>query len=375
MLKPLLFTATVFLILQTSILAQDTKYAIEQPIVIGEQRFNVNVAYDTKSAWSGNTHLKVTVEITTAGQNNLKLERIEAVEQPGITFSLGDRVELSPTPDLSQVAYDCAAKIADNVEPRAYLLRLGFSSPNNENVFRQSLLYVGTRKNGKLSLAPGRPEYEELLTGKDQNVYLQLENNFPDYTVSIKSIEVSSDPSGIIIPTEQNDLKDIPPFGRETLKLNIRTAPFSLSQLISGFNDQSSLIVAVKYEDGHGRTVSDFSPALKIRVRPKTYILILAMVIGVLIGAVIKLYLQHLQQQGVITRREKLAAMAITCLIGCVVAFISLVGKIKIIAFAQTGSYDNPAVIFLISLAGAVGGTQLLSSLLKLKNPTNPERV
>jgi len=71
MLKPLLFTATVFLILQTSILAQDTKYAIEQPIVIGEQRFNVNVAYDTKSAWSGNTHLKVTVEITTAGQNGM----------------------------------------------------------------------------------------------------------------------------------------------------------------------------------------------------------------------------------------------------------------------------------------------------------------
>jgi hypothetical protein len=47
------------------------------------------------------------------------------------------------------------------------------------------------------------------------------------------------------------------------------------------------------------------------------------------------------------------------------VSFIAVVGRIKIIAFDQMGSYDNPAVIFVISLAGAVGGAQLLSTFFK----------
>jgi hypothetical protein len=52
-------------------------------------------------------------------------------------------------------------------------------------------------------------------------------------------------------------------------------------------------------------------------------------------------------------------------LIGLVVSFVAVVGRIKIIAFDQMGSYDNPAVIFVISLAGAVGGAQLLSTFIK----------
>jgi hypothetical protein len=58
-------------------------------------------------------------------------------------------------------------------------------------------------------------------------------------------------------------------------------------------------------------------------------------------------------------------AVGITSLIGLVVSFVAVVGRIKIIAFDQMGSYDNPAVIFVISLAGAVGGAQLLSTFFK----------
>ena len=58
-------------------------------------------------------------------------------------------------------------------------------------------------------------------------------------------------------------------------------------------------------------------------------------------------------------------AVGITSLIGLVVSFVAVVGRIKIIAFDQMGSYDNPAVIFVIGLAGAVGGAQLLSTFFK----------
>ena len=140
----------------------------------------------------------------------------------------------------------------------------------------------------------------------------------------------------------------------------------SFSNLLSGFNDSSQLIVDVSYDDGYGRTVTDLSQPIKLKVRPRDRVLVIAMLIGVIIGAILKLYLQRLQQQGVISRREVFVAVSITSLIGLVVSFIAVVGRVKIIAFDEMGSYDNPAVIFVISLAGAVGGAQLLSTLLKL---------
>jgi hypothetical protein len=92
----------------------------------------------------------------------------------------------------------------------------------------------------------------------------------------------------------------------------------------------------------------------------------------VIIGAVLKLYLTRLQAQGVISRREVIMAVGITSLIGLVVSFVAVVGRIKIIAFDQMGSYDNPAVIFVISLAGAVGGAQLLSTFIKVVSSNAP---
>jgi hypothetical protein len=54
-----------------------------------------------------------------------------------------------------------------------------------------------------------------------------------------------------------------------------------------------------------------------------------------------------------------------TVMVGVVVSFVALVGKIRIIAFEQSGSYDKPMVIFIIGLAGAVGGAQLLYGWVK----------
>jgi UDP-N-acetylmuramyl pentapeptide phosphotransferase/UDP-N-acetylglucosamine-1-phosphate transferase len=105
---------------------------------------------------------------------------------------------------------------------------------------------------------------------------------------------------------------------------------------------------------------------VKVKIRPRDRVLVIAMLIGVIIGAVLKLYLTRLQAQGVISRREVIMAVGITSLIGLVVSFVAVVGRIKIIAFDQMGSYDNPAVIFVISLAGAVGGAQLLSTFIKV---------
>jgi hypothetical protein len=129
--------------------------------------------------------------------------------------------------------------------------------------------------------------------------------------------------------------------------------------------------VHVTYDDGYGHIITDLIHPVKVKVKPRDRILILAMLVGVIIGAIIKIYLQRLQQQGVITKREVVIAVGITSLIGLVVSFVAVVGRIKIIAFDQMGSYDNPAVIFVIGLAGAVGGAQLLSTFFKGSGQSN----
>jgi len=139
----------------------------------------------------------------------------------------------------------------------------------------------------------------------------------------------------------------------------------SFSNLLSGFSESTKLILHVTYDDSYGHVITDLVHPVKVKIRPRDRVLVIAMLIGVVIGAILKLYLQRLQQQGIITRREVLMAVGITSLIGLVVSFVAVVGRIKIIAFDQMGSYDNPAVIFVIGLAGAVGGAQLLSTFFK----------
>jgi len=138
-----------------------------------------------------------------------------------------------------------------------------------------------------------------------------------------------------------------------------------LRDLLIGFPDKAHLNVDVTYTDGFGRTISDLHQAFPITLRPRDRVLYLAILFGVIIGALIKIYLQRLQSEGVISNREVAKAVAITVFIGLVVSVIALAGQIKVTAFELTGSYDKPIVIFIIGLTGALVGAQLLMSLIK----------
>jgi hypothetical protein len=164
----------------------------------------------------------------------------------------------------------------------------------------------------------------------------------------------------------------IDPLQRGVIELDLKTAPMSFSNLLSGFSESTKLIIQVTYDDSYGHVITDLVYPVKVKIRPRDRVLVIAMLIGVIIGAVLKLYLTRLQAQGVISRREVIMAVGITSLIGLVVSFVAVVGRIKIIAFDQMGSYDNPAVIFVISLAGAVGGAQLLSTFIKVVSSNAP---
>ena len=342
-------------------------FPLEKISIDGKEFFGT-VSYEVEKAYAGNQNLEVVVSLTTQGTANLDLLRFEPPDQAKIRFTQISKVpSLDTATGLQTTQFKYRVSIPDDVEPRIYPITIVFGYPGNDNSFRTNfLLNPGVRNKGKLSVVTDDITMTEFYTGTTNPYRLELENNFPDYPVNIRSITIKSNPLGLIqsttVPVEDFS---IDPFQRGSIDLNLKTAPMSFSNLLSGFSDSNRLIVHVTYDDGYGRVITDLIHPVKIKVKPRDRILILAMLVGVVIGAIIKCYLQRLQQQGVITKREVVIAVGVTSLIGLVVSFVAVVGRIKIIAFDQMGSYDNPAVIFVISLAGAVGGAQLLSTFFK----------
>lgn len=333
----------------------------------GTQEFFGTVVYDVEKAYAGNHNLELSITLSTKDPTNLDLVKVEPPDQAKIRFmEISKAGSFDPATGLQTTEYKYLADIPENTEPRIYLVTVSLAYPGDKNINRTFWLYVGVRNKGKLTVVTDAVSTTEFYTGAVNNYRLELENNFPDFPVNVRSVTIKSDPLGLIesstVPIEN---MSIDPLQRGAIDLNLKTAPMSFSNLLSGFSDSTRMIVNVTYDDGYGHIITDLTYPVKIKVRPRDRVLVMAMLIGVIIGAILKLYLQRLQNQGIITRREVVMAVGITSLIGLVVSFVAVVGRIKIIAFDQMGSYDNPAVIFVIGLAGAVGGAQLLSTFFK----------
>ncbi len=356
----------VCLLLTATIVASARTFRLEK-IRIGTQEFSGNVSYEVEKAYAGNSNLELIVTISTQGTTNLKLINLEASDPSKITFrKIGEDASSDAGTGLLTTEYRYLADISATTEPRIYLINLLLAYPGVENINRTLWFYAGVRNKGKLNVVTDGVSTAEFYTGTSNSYSLDLENNFPDYPVNVRAVTIKSDPAGLIETTTipVTDFS-IDPQQRRPLELKLNAASMSFTNLLSGFSDSTRLILNVTYDDGYGRVITDLSYPLKVKIRARDRVLVIAMLIGVIIGAILKLYLQRLQQAGIITRREKLIAIGITSLIGLVVSFVAVVGRIKIIAFDQMGSYDNPAVIFVISLAGAVGGAQLLSTFLR----------
>ena len=329
----------------------------------GTQEFFGTVSYAVEKAYAGNDKLEVSVSLWTKGGTNFELIKFDAPEQSKIIFKqIGRTPSFDSTTGLRTTEYKYLAHIPEGTEPRIYVATLTLAIPGDKNHDCPLWFYVGVRNKGKLNVVSDSVSATEFYTGATNTYRLELENNFPDYPVNVRSVTIKSDPSGLIEgATIPIDKFTIEPQQRGAIDLKLNTVPMSFSNLLSGFSDSSRLIINLTYEDGYGRVLTDLSHPVKLKIRPRDHVLVIAMIIGVVIGAIIKLYLQQLQRTGVITKREMLAAVGITSLLGLLVSFAAVVGRIKIIAFDIMGSYDNPAVIFIISVAGAVGGAQLFS--------------
>ena len=360
--------ALICLLLAATTISAAGRFDLEK-VTRGSQEFFGAVSYEIEKAYAGNHNLELTVSLRTKDPTNLELIKIEPPEQAKISFNqIGKNPSYDQGTGLQTTDYKYLVDIPEGTEPRIYLVTVSlvYPNPNEKSINRTFWLYVGVRNKGKLNVVNDSSSTTEFYTGTTNNYRLEFENNFPDYPVNIRSVTVKCDPQGLVekttIPVNNVTIEALQ---RGGIDLDLKAAPMSFSTLLSGFSKPPELVFQVTYDDSYGRVVTDVDYRAKIKIRPRDRVLVIAMLIGVVIGAVLKLYLQRLQQQGIINRREVVMAVSFTSLIGLVVSFVAIVGKIQVVMFQTTGSYDNPAVIFIISMAAAVGGAQLLSTFFK----------
>jgi hypothetical protein len=358
----------IFLVIAATTVASATTFPLEK-ITRGSQEFFGTVSYEVEKASAGNHHLELTLSLSTKGSTNFKLIKFEPPDQAKFRFT-----EISKNPSFDQATglqttdYKYVVDIPEGTEPRIYLVTVSLAYPgaNEENINRTFWLYVGVKNKGKLTVVDDGSSPTEFFTGTKNSYRLEFKNDFRDYPVNVRSVTVKCDPQGLVekttIPLENVTIYED---RRGWIDVDLKAAPMSFSTLLSGFSKPPELIFQITYDDSYGRVVNDLEHRAKIKIRPRDRVLVIAMFIGVIIGAVLKLYLQRLQQQGLISRREVVMAVTFTSLIGLVVSFVAIVGKIQVVMFQTTGSYDNPGVIFIISMAAAVGGAQLLSTFFK----------
>lgn len=387
----LLIPLTVIGLITSEQAATATNYKINPP----NDFYSVRVVYENKLAVHGkmNLELKVLVgtlpAISIPASEQLALLKCEAVDQPKIQIVEADKKSGNENGALL-TEHTYRVGIPADLEARTYYIKLLFHYPHDLKrtpVERTFPLNVGTLKPNKLKFIPEEEETDSLELGifahKSGVVGFKLINEYPDYAVNINRITVGSSPSWLIEEVEAVENVDVeykvngkeilfdPPLsllpGQEQLpKVRFKPGRTPFTKWITGFSEKDTkLIFNISYNDSNERVITTFNPKAKVKVKPNDMILFGAMVIGVLLGTIIKCYLDDLYKKGVFTKAVA-GFVFITVMVGVVFALAAWVGQIQIIAFKDVQvSYDKPVMIGLIGLVGAVAGVHYLHLLAK----------
>lgn len=353
------------------------------------EHYLIEATFDREQAFTGNRDLGFKVTMKTLAdtivprEKVIKLARYDASEDSNIEIQL-ENTERNLRDNYNQEVNTFAIKIPENIEPRTYRIKLTFQYQADQTAVNRYVdLPVFARSNSKLKITG--VDNEAFVAGSNAVYYLDLQNDYTDYTVNVHKLRIRSVPAGLIAGLKLEPFGEIKPDidartqtisfkpflsikpGRkETLALDMKVGSMSLSNWIAGFGDGSKLVFDTEYDDGNERTITPPPQENLLKVRPGDGTLLVAMLIGVLIGTGLKFYLEYLREKGLIDKRGVAVFVSITILVGIVITIIAWAGQIQIIAFKDINlSYDRPVVIFIIGLIGALGGVHFLNNWAK----------
>ena len=339
-------------------------------VQVGNESVPVRIEYEILQALTG-SHFDLDVIFTGPNVAQLKIDAFDVedadpdVVSPPVTISVEESIAtpVKETPTLIRKVSHCRVKVADHAEPQAYRMKMTLSYPGKAVGPKYFDLFIGavTASEGRLTATKLQRLPLICKTGVKKQFNLPLQNEFDSYTATVKEISLSSDPPGLVAP--QLLVVDIPIAKSQSGDVPIEVVVSSpdLIDLIKGFSEDPNLIVKVTYQDNFGRSVPDLKQSIPMKIIPNTLILLIAIVVGVLVGTFVRFYLEFLARKRKLRRSEVLRFVLYTTVFGLIVAAIALAGQFEIKALDHTmGSYDRPLVMFVIGLAAAMGGLQII---------------
>jgi hypothetical protein len=363
---------------QTPLTALDEKTYTDKvpPIQKGERVFSIEPSYVLKEMVAGrDVKLIITIKAEGSGAGFLELKDLPVITSQDaadkFTFKNNGMEDREGVVHIRK--YNFIVRLGDKVEPRRHQVALGFAlqgSKAEDVSMRYFDLNVGVTNGGKLAPVPPdedsqSPSFETgLFAGKQHTYELNLQNSFPDYTVSIESIKIQSDPAGLIEPKDfvyENGISLLPG-EQKTIPLEFKTTPLGIWNLIKGLRTTPRFKAEVFYNDGNERRITDFKPRLAISIPPTNQVLVSCVFLGLLFGAVIRTVLEFMLFKKQITRRGVIKVVSYSLLFGLLLVIFVAVGQVEIKAktFSMSSSYDNPLAMLVIGLIGALAGMQMI---------------
>src|SRR5205085_7579229 len=343
----------------------------------------------------GNYNLENDVRSVTNGAKNLQLTGCEPCNpQTSPIFSrVSDfRVIEETGPSAESVnrltRFRFSVGLKPEALPRQYSIKLLFKLPENgshqsEEVPVDFPLFAGVREHGLLKVDEQRSKPLACIGGATREFTFTLYNAYVDYDVHLQKLKLTSNVDGLVVgivssdPAGQIDPKTntitfnpplvITPAQHQPVAIKARLAGLATAgNYLTGFDSDAQVTFKFLYDDSYQRPLSDLEYALPLHVRPSTAALLVAVLLGALVGVVIMSAWRILKYEGGYWRKASLIGS--TILVGLIVSIIALQGQVNVSfdAVDLRASYDKPVVLFLLSLFATVSGTPLLRKFLGL---------
>jgi len=354
--------------------------------------YTVYIDYENRKAQVGNQNLEINVTIETLAKDNLRLVKCDECDSGKSPFSQVSvpwpvaTIEPNESSSSYQSKYRFLAGIKSGIEPQEYDIDLRFEPPNADqlrakdknyaDIIESFPLFVGVSQDGRLSVKEGAKTKPELCaSGHSHSFTLVLKNGFHDYDVNLQKMTLSSTPDGLVsgivssnppgkIVGRNTIVFDTPfiigPSQEEELTVDLKMAGMTPLNYLSGFDEDSQLGFRFFYDDGKGRTISDYTYPRALRLQASSLVLFTAVALGIAAGVLLMSVWKILRFEGKGMRKG--FAIATTVIIGLIVSMLALQGELNISleAFKIRASYDKPFMLFILSMVATVMGTPVL---------------
>ena len=192
-----------------------------------------------------------------------------------------------------------------------------------------------------------------------------VRNKLP-YKITISNISIDSEdllhnkPNGEYVTEFGNNSPPI------DLSVPMKAKPITFRRVFSGFG-APLVTMRIDYKDEFGRPIFTKTTA-DLQIRPNVLVIAIFLILGAVIGTLVRIDLGRLHRANIITRRQRIVFAATTFASGIVICLIALFANIKLIVWTDQNSYSawDPKVLFLTALVATVSGLPILYAYLKL---------